>query len=133
MSTNPVYVFIAAAFCFAAAAAPESARAAEASSVASLHDREAVEFTYRFDSADLQTTRGTERVYRNLVLKAQRACSADSSSLALYRMDRRCAATLVNDVVLRIGSPVLAALHARSPAASGFAAASRDRNFAGSL
>ena len=133
MSTNPVHVFIAAALCFTAAAAPQGARAAEASSVATTQDRGPVEFTYRFDAADLQTARGTQRLYRNLVLKAQRACSEGHSTLALYRMDRACAAALVSDVVLRIGSPVLAALHAESPAARGFAAAPRDQNFMGSL
>jgi hypothetical protein len=73
-------------------------------------------------------------VYQNLVLKAQRACSEDRASMIdLYRMDRPCATALVNDVVLKIGSPVLAALHAKSPAAHGFAATSRDRDFAASL
>jgi UrcA family protein len=134
MSTRHVQVFIAAAICLAAAIAPRGADAGEASTIASPQDREPFEFIYKFDSLDLQTDGGTRRVYRNLVLRAQRACSEDRSSLlGLYRMDRRCATALVNDVVQRIGSPVLAALHARSPAANGFAAASRDRNFASSL
>jgi UrcA family protein len=134
MSTRPVLVFIAAALCLAAAAATRNAHAAEASAAAALHDREPVEFIYQYDAADLQTERGTQRIYRKLVLKAQRACSQDRSSLlGLYRMDRQCAAALVSNVVLRIGSPMLAALHARSPAASGFAATARDQNFMGSL
>lgn len=133
MSMSPVYVFIAAAFCVATCAS-RSAPAAEASAVASAPGRDPIEFTYQFDSADLMTTRGTRRVYRNLILQAQRACSDDGASMIdLYRMDRRCASALVDGVVLKIGSPVLAALHARSPAAHGFAATSRDRDFVGSL
>jgi UrcA family protein len=130
MSIRFMPAFIAAAFCLAATAAPRDAIAAQTSIVTATSDQEPFRFTYRFDADQLQTASGTQRVYRNLIRNAQRACASGMSTLSLYRMDRRCAAALVDNVVLRIGSPALAALHAGSLAAGELTAASRGRSSA---
>jgi UrcA family protein len=111
MSANLTRAFIAAAFCAAAATSPQGASAAEAITVASVHGSEPVRLEYRFNPADLKTEQGAQRVYLNLLRKAQRACADERGLMTdLHRIDRRCAAELVNNAVLQIGSAALAQL-----------------------
>ena len=115
MSTMLTRAFIA-MFCAAAAVSSQAASAGEAVTVASDHGREPIQFEYRFNRADLKTQQGAQRVYRNLVRKAQRVCADDHAMMTdMHRIDRRCAAELVDNVVMRIGSATLAQLRGDQP------------------
>jgi UrcA family protein len=77
--------------------------------------KEPVAFTFRFNRADLDTQRGAAHVQRALTLQATQACTASGEPpISLRRTDAECVATLVQQVVRKIGSESLSALWRRS-------------------
>lgn len=69
-----------------------------------------VSFQFRFNPEELDAPGGAQRVYRNLVQRAARACTDFGDPAAsLRRTDSDCAAKLVERVVRQIGSATLLA------------------------
>jgi UrcA family protein len=76
--------------------------------------REPVAFSFRFSRAELDTQRGTERVYQALVNRAARACTVQGGGSGLRDRDGQCMADLVEKVVRRIGAEILTSHWQRS-------------------
>jgi len=73
--------------------------------------REPVTLKFRYDSRELETPQGAQRVYRRLARTARRQCTLSGSLLTELRVDERCIAELVADGVNRTASVLLAGVH----------------------
>lgn len=115
-----------AAAVFAASLAGAAARADD-----QRPDQDGVTFSFGFSAARLATEEGAADVYRDLQVKAYRACRRPGLNPIELSVDHACAANLVDDVVAQIGAPTLTALHEesqsdpRDPAANRIEFASR--------
>jgi UrcA family protein len=72
-------------------------------------EHERVKFNFQFKRTDLANDKEASRVFKALVSKARKACTAwGESSISLHRTDTECVAQLVERVSTQMGAEKLA-------------------------